>query len=164
PHGILANSATARRRLLGAVVVGLLGVCLVQTWVQVGYWRNGVVLWQHALDAVGETAVAHDCLGTALATRGETEAARRHFVRALAQAGLGRGREKQGRLAEARQEFATAVELVPAFAEAHADLAALLETEGRLPEALAHYEAAAQLKPGEALLRDHLGRVLKRLG
>jgi len=60
------------KSLLVLVALIPLIACARITLIQVGYWKNSEVLFRHALAVTGdENAVAHENLGTALATRGD---------------------------------------------------------------------------------------------
>lgn len=69
--------------LRGALAVGVLAVWSALTWVQVGYWRNSITLWEHTLSAVGPSYRAHANLGAELADRGRYREAVPHLQAAL---------------------------------------------------------------------------------
>jgi tetratricopeptide (TPR) repeat protein len=51
---------------------------------QIGYWRDNVVLWSHAIEVIGPNSVSENRIGDELLHRGEPEAAVQHFERAAA--------------------------------------------------------------------------------
>jgi tetratricopeptide (TPR) repeat protein len=63
----------------GAAIV----FCLVLTRQQLGYWQDSETLFRHALAVTENNDVAHNCLGLALAKKGQTDEAIRHFQEAL---------------------------------------------------------------------------------
>jgi hypothetical protein len=51
---------------------------------QIGYWRDNVVLWSHAIEVIGPNSVSENRIGDELLHRGEPEPAVQHFERAAA--------------------------------------------------------------------------------
>jgi tetratricopeptide (TPR) repeat protein len=124
----------AGRVLAGIVVLS----CAIMTVIQVGYWRDEVTLWQHALDVTGDNARAHNNLGTAFFNRQQWRRAEEHYTQA--------------------------VRLDPADANAQHNLALLLDKQGKLREAMEHYLAAARLDPSDPVAANDLGLALAREG
>ena len=71
---------------------------------------------------------------------------------------------KQGRLEEAIAEFQRAVELDPAYAAAHLNLAYAYERSGRVEEAIAGYRKALALDPNNLYGLNNLGVLYDRKG
>ena len=61
----------------GAIVLGFLTVL---TWLQVGYWRNTVTLWDHTLAVTQNNYAAHDHLGNYYAEQHQLDLAVPHFA------------------------------------------------------------------------------------
>jgi len=131
-----ALAAWPRIRL--ALAAAVCSACLVLTWLQVGYWRDSVSLYQHAIDATSDNYVARFNLASVLEARGDPA----------------------GAVAELRE----AVRIRPYFATAHAELGQLLATEGQPGEALGELQAAVRMKPDSADAHFRLGSVLGTLG
>jgi tetratricopeptide (TPR) repeat protein len=123
---------------VGAVAGGVLAACAVQSWLQLGYWRNSITLWQHALEVAEDNYVARDALGLALAA--------------------------QGRLDEGRQQLLRSLELNPHSAPTHGNLALVLERQGQLEEAAQQFQESLRIKPDSALAHTGLGRVREHQG
>lgn len=60
-----------RQNLLVPAAVAALGACLVLTWIQIGYWRNSITLFSHAVAVTTDNYVADACLGQALDVAGD---------------------------------------------------------------------------------------------
>lgn len=69
-----------------------------------------------------------------------------------------------GRLELAEQAFARAVNLMPGWASAHANLGAILRRRGKSPAALACYRRALWLDPDHAATLSNMGNALRDLG
>ena len=106
--------------------------------VQVGYWRDSVSLFRHALAGGGNTSIINYNLGVALA--------------------------KQGRNKEAIVEYREALRLFPGYAEAHSNLGDALYAIGDLAGAIQQYREAIDLNPELAAPRGGLGVVLAMQG
>jgi tetratricopeptide (TPR) repeat protein len=131
-----ALEAWPRIRLALATVV--CAACLALTWLQVGYWRDSISLYQHAIDATTDNYVAHFNLASVLEARGNS--------------------------AEAVAQLRETVRIRPYFATAHAELGQLLAGQGQPEEALGELQAAVRLKPDSADAHFRLGSVLGTLG
>jgi tetratricopeptide (TPR) repeat protein len=71
--------------------------------------------------------------------------------------------QKSGKSAQAEQEYRTAIQLDPKFAEAHFNLGLLLQEKGKLTQAEQEYRTSIQLKPEFAGAHNNLGLVLNTL-
>lgn len=110
--------------------------------------------------------------GHAELERGELEAARRAFDKALAADpesvlalhGEGRRLLAEGRLAEGRAALEEAIRLNPSYARAHADLGAALAASGRSGEAIAAYRRSLELRPDYFPALEAIGPLLLSAG
>jgi Flp pilus assembly protein TadD len=151
-----ALAAWPRTRLALAAVV--CSACLALTWLQIGYWRDSVSLYQHAIDVTTDNYVARFNLASVLEARGnsaEAVAQLRETVRirpyfASAHAELGQLLAQQGQPQEALRELLAAVRLRPDSAEAHFRLGSVLGTLGRTADAAAEFSQTIGLQPGNA--------------
>jgi tetratricopeptide (TPR) repeat protein len=107
--------------------------CIVLTRQQIGYWKDSVMLFSHALAVTENNNFAHNNLGTALLDQGQVNEAIPHF-----------------------QEV---VKLTPANQVAQRNLATALFTAGRLDEALPHAMEAVRLNPRDATALSLLGTI-----
>lgn len=160
-------------RFVLPVVAGLvlsgLAVC---AWVQVGYWRNSISLYEHTLKVTRGNALAHANLGIALAVQGKSEQAMAHYTEALrikpdfaeVHYNLGVALAAQGKPDQAAARFAETLRLKPSIAEAHNGLGEVLAAQGKLEQAAAHYTEALRLRPNLARTRNNLGVVLADQG
>jgi len=121
-----------------ALAAAVCSVCLVLTWLQVGYWRDSISLYQHAIDVTSDNYVARFNLASVLEARGNS--------------------------AEAVAQLRETVRIRPYFATAHAELGQLLAGQGQPEEALGELQAAVRLKPDSADAHFRLGSVLGTLG
>jgi len=101
----------------GAFLI-LLGVL---SWKQTGYWTDSVRLFQHAAAHTTDNWVAHNNLGSAMARRGQPDAALVHYQ--------------------------TAIEIAPGYADARYNLAATQSGLGRHQEAIRLYRQVLTVSP-----------------
>jgi Flp pilus assembly protein TadD len=155
--------------LLG--IVALAG-CMLCTWFQVQYWRNGRTLYQHALAIDPNNYVACDYLGKALLDEGRDQDALALFRNSVrlesgyseAQYNLGTLLLTHGLVDEAVRPLERAVKLTPGDGNAHHQLANAYLQLGRLAEAADEYVRALAIKPADAGVCASLGTVLLRQG
>jgi tetratricopeptide (TPR) repeat protein len=135
-------AAAARRwqatRLGLAVAFALLAGCLAASSVQVSWWRNGLNLWKHALAVTSDNYGAHWCMGAALA--------------------------REGRLADAADQFRRAVTIYPDFSQAHFSLGLALAQQGDVDGAIASYRQALARQPRYPDAHTNLGNALLARG
>jgi tetratricopeptide (TPR) repeat protein len=113
----------------------------VITYRQIGYWRNGMNLWTHALQVTERNFVAEDSLGAALV--------------------------QQQRFDEAFPHFLKAAQYEPNDPAARLNIGAYLHQHGHIADAIRLYKLALALTP-DARLRsttyDNLGTAYRQLG
>jgi Tfp pilus assembly protein PilF len=151
----LVEGKPSRRRALGVVGAGVLAMAAVIAWIQVGYWRDTVTLFEHAVQVTGANRVAHLQLGAAYARQGRYDDAAAQYRAALAikarsveaNNNLGIVLAQAGRPDEAAASFRAALDISPDDARLHANLARTLRQMGAIPEALHHYREALRLDP-----------------
>ena len=126
---------TRRRRQGAAVLVLILFVVLGWTArVQVGYWRNSVTLFRHAIEVTTGNYVMHESLGRELAAAGSADEATAQLIRA--------------------------VRINPMYLPARANLAKLLFVQGKRVEAFALQSESISLFPYNAQLLCDEGTML----
>jgi protein O-mannosyl-transferase len=163
--GAIASAQSFPEHVVGWGAAGLLVALASAAFVQVGYWRDNVTLFRHAIESTGENPLAEGALGYALLLRGHGKegiaylesAAKKgpwdpqvHYVLALALQGV-------GRLDEAADHYQRALALNDNHAEAHTNLAIILSQRHRYGEAKAHFLKALQINPQHAKACVNLG-------
>lgn len=155
-----------------AVALPILLACGIVARAQAMNWRNGVALWEHAIEVAPDNARAHANLGVSIAREGHAGQAIDHYREALRlQPGdaythnnLALALVEQGKGAEALAHYQEAVRLAPEYANAHNNLANLLADQDRYGEALEHHREAIRLEPDAALNRVNLAITLGHMG
>jgi Flp pilus assembly protein TadD len=133
----------ARRLHVGVRALAAVGSMLVvamglATRAQVGYWRDSVTLFAHALEVAEPKEKLHKQLGFALA--------------------------EAGRIPDALEQYRLALALDPDYARARAEYGFLLLQTGALAEARRELETAVQLEPRDANAFSNLGIVRHNQG
>ncbi len=128
---------TDRRVLTGGLAV-LAIILSASSAAQIRHWRNSEALYRRSIAMTDDNEWAHCALGNTLTG--------------------------QGRLEEARAQFAQAARINPGHAGYIFNLAALAETRGRPDEAAAHYEKVVALSPDRTDVRIKFGLALHRAG
>jgi protein O-mannosyl-transferase len=166
----LVLSLAKRRIAFVAATVAALGVCLVCTRIQLGYWQNSETLFRHALAVMPNNYLAYDNLGKALQDQGRSDEAIASWTKAVqlapgyseAQYNLGTALLEQGRHAESIVHLQAAVKAAPGDANAHQNLANAYLKLGELAQATAEYAESATLAPDVPVFRRVLGSALLR--
>ena len=123
-----------RHRALGFASFIVMAALMVCASIQTSYWRNSESLWIHTLACTSRNYVAHSDLGSVLA--------------------------KQGRVAEAIEQYQATLELKPDYVDAHNNLGILLAGQGKTAEAVKHYQRAIEIKPDFAKAHNNWGNAL----
>jgi tetratricopeptide (TPR) repeat protein len=126
------------RRLLGVAAVVLVASWCVLTRAQVETWRDSETLFRHALRVAGGSPLVHYNLGNELA--------------------------RQGRRAEAREQYQAALRLKPRYAQARVNLGNVLASEGDPAAAAAAYQEALTIEPRLVEAHTGLSTVLRLMG
>jgi tetratricopeptide (TPR) repeat protein len=178
----LAELARARPALLKPLAVGAVVLLVAFTAVsrrQIGHWRDGKTLFEHALRVTEENFVAHNNLGSELEILGDLEGAASHFEAAIEiqpevseanrakprrnaarlHNNLGLARAKQGYHDEAIHNFEHAIVSDPGYAEAYNNLGTLLLRQGDPLRAEELFEQALELEPDHLQAHNNLGTI-----
>jgi tetratricopeptide (TPR) repeat protein len=152
---------------LASAALGILFACIIMTYVQIGFWRNNVSLYEHAIKVTSENAWAQNNLGYALALQGKREEAIARFQKAIsinnpadAHYNLGIMLASQGKLDEAIYQFRESIRISPGYAKAYNNLGNTLLYQGKLDEAIANYREALRLNPDYAMAQENLKNAL----
>ena len=128
------------------ILVSAAGTCLltlsVFTQRQVGYWRNSVTLFEHALRVTEGNWLAHNNLGNALVADGKFAEATEHLRQVIALRpdyaegynNLGIAYVQLDRIDEAIELFRTVLRLQPDSEFGRVNLATALKIKGEAPE------------------------------
>jgi hypothetical protein len=71
-----------RRRMAASAALAVVAMLSWATYLQVGYWKDSVTLWSHAIAVTGDNYAAQDCMGDALLAQGKWDQANVHFLAA----------------------------------------------------------------------------------
>ena len=158
------------KKILPAVIAGILVVFAITTWGQVRYWSSSVALFKHALEVTSvKNYIAHYKLGDALAEEGRNAEAIKHYYEALRSESkywpgiylnLGVALMAVNKIDESIDNFSRAIQIKPDFAEAYNNMGVAMERHGNLTEAVSHYREALRIKPDYAEAHNNLGVVL----
>jgi Tfp pilus assembly protein PilF len=121
---------------LAALIVVV--ACAATTHRQVGYWRDSIRLFEHAVRVAPGAATIHNNLGIELAVGGRGD--------------------------KAIEQFRLALASVPDYPDACYNLGFALAGRGEYDEAIEHYEAALRLRPEHPLTHQQLGLALAHAG
>jgi protein O-mannosyl-transferase len=151
------GSWLARRRSALAparwIAGGLLAALAAVTWVQVGFWKDHVTLFRHAIDSEGPSGTALGVLSEGMRREGRTEEALATAMEAVRLSptsprhwiNLGISYRGVGRLPEARDALRRAAALDPALPLAWVNLGLVEYDLGHRSEALVALERAAAM-------------------
>lgn len=155
------NEASARwryRQALLRVAAGVVFAALAAvTWFQVGYWRNGVTLFEHAVNVTTGNYLAHHNLGVALMNKGRNVEAWRQFNEALrikpdyktAYYNLGNLSINMGDISRAIQAYKRAIGIDPDYIAAHKRLAEAYTRSGRHDLAVEEMKSVTALESAQ---------------
>jgi tetratricopeptide (TPR) repeat protein len=168
----LTRGSRSQVLALSVAGAGAGAVCLLLTRQQVGYWKDGEALFQHALQVTQNNALAHNGLGVALGKARQTDEAIRQFQQALrlkpdyptAHNNLGAALVDQGQTDEAILQYQQALRLRPSYVDARINLGAALVRKGQTDEAVQQFKEAIRLQPDKANVYNNLGSALGQMG
>ena len=156
---------------LGAAGLAVLLVLSIGTYRQVGYWRDSVTLFEHALKVTTNNFLMHNDLGFAYAQLGRQQEAIEACQQAInikpdyapAHYNLGIAYSNLGRWEEAAEACKQAIKIKPDYAPAHYNLGIAYGSLGRWREAAEAYKQAINIKPDHAGAHNNLGVVYLQL-
>ena len=152
--------------VLSAVIV--LSVLTTCTFFQLGYWKDSITLFEHAINVTDNNYLAHNNLGAALLEKGKLDKAVLHIKEALriepgckaALYNLGAALSAQGKLDEAVLHYNNMLKINPKDAIVHNNLADVLSAHGKPNEAVLHYNEALKIDPDYAGAHGGFGSLL----
>jgi Flp pilus assembly protein TadD len=167
------------QKVAAGLAMALLLAGILLTHRQLRYWRSESALWEHTLEACGDSTAAHTQLGIALLKLNSSEEAERYFRLKLnkfeeaeehfrhtlrldpndpyALHDLGTALIGQGRIGDAVKQYREAVSEYPHFDRPHYSLGMALADLGQRREAIYELEEALHLNPGFAAAHRRLG-------
>jgi len=125
-------------RALRVIFFSVFMFLMCRAWIQVGYWKDSISLFSHAISVTGNNFFANNNLGCAFLKKGDIETAIHHYYET--------------------------VRVSPRYGVAHANLALALEMRGEQEKALKHYYEAVRLGLGSAQAHCNVGKGLYKLG
>ncbi|HUU50990.1 MAG TPA: tetratricopeptide repeat protein [Nitrospinota bacterium] len=161
-----------QRIFLSLSAGGILSILMVLTWIQVGYWKNSITLFEHALNVTSNNYLAHNNLGVVQARRGKLNEAITHYHEALrikpddtdTHNNLGFALAQQGKLEEAIFHFKEAIKINPDNEYAQINMGTAMAHQGRLGEAIFHFKEAVRINPDNETTHKNLAVALINQG
>jgi tetratricopeptide (TPR) repeat protein len=161
-----------KEKLLGIATVAVLTILSITSWVQIQYWKNTVLLFNHTVEVTDNNYVMHNNLGFALTARGRPDEAIKHYKEALRlnpdfeppNINLGLALLSQGKFDECIDYYQEVLRVNPDYARVHNNLGAVLWRLGKIKEATVHFRKAVLLKPDYAEAHNSLGAALVSIG
>ena len=161
-----------KRIVLSLAAAGILVSLMLVSYLQVRYWRNSVLLYEHALDVTENNYLAHNNLGAVLEEIGDLEEATVHYSEAVrikpdyavAHNNLGEIKARQKMPKEAMSHYYQALKSKPDYAKPYNNLGIELAKQGKLQEAVFYLSRALEIEPSYADAHCNLGAVLARQG
>ncbi len=126
------------RLTLMVVSLAILAALAGCTFFQLQYWRNSILLFEHAILVTERNHIAHGNLGVALSVEGQYDRAISHFR--------------------------TALEINPRIADFHNNFGAALTFKGKYVEAIPYYLQAIKLNPQKGEYQHNLGKAFQETG
>ncbi|MDO8684879.1 MAG: tetratricopeptide repeat protein [Armatimonadota bacterium] len=165
-------SQSLRVRILAVAAGAVIPALMVCAWLQVGYWRNSITLFERSLACTSNNYVAHYNIAAALEAHGKLDEATRHYSEATlirpeffqAQMSLGYALIQKKEFDEAVDHYLVAVELKPRNPRSHYNLGLALQYNGSIYKAIDEYRVAVKLEPDFIKARGSLGNALLEMG
>ena len=140
-------------------------VCIVLTWHQISYWKDGVTVWRRAVDLTQDNFTAHMRLGLALLTDKRFDGALVEFQEAsrlkpddsAANWLLAGQLNRMEHLPEAIEHYQKSLAINPTNSLAEYGLGGCYFKQGNYAEAIVHFEKAAEYDPYDKNIRNDLG-------
>jgi hypothetical protein len=120
----LIKREDTRKKILFPAAIAALSIMAVFTWQQCGYWKNSIVLFNHALQVTKDNVRAHNNFALAL------------FA--------------EGKIKEAIDHYNKAIRLKPDNLEAYNNRGIAYTTLGQYQMAIEDYNKAIRMKPDDA--------------
>ncbi len=147
-------------------------ILMFKTWLQVHYWANSIILFEHNLNVTSNNYVAHNNIGLGLKEKGRINEAAEHYSKALrinpnfelAYLNLGVIYTGLGYHEKAIALYKEALRIKPDFIKAHINLGNARLRKGNISDAVGHYSDVLDLNPDSAEAYNGLGAAMVRIG
>ena len=148
----------------GIIIIAL----LITTWKQVGYWKNSITVFKHAIRVTDKKlpdfSLVYNNLGIALYAAGKNEEAISNYKMAInlkpanakAHYNLGIALFAKKKIEKVIYHYKIATRINPDFAYAHYNLGLVLFQKGELKEAVHHFRETLRLRPDLIAAHDYL--------
>jgi tetratricopeptide (TPR) repeat protein len=161
-----------RKIVLGAAASMTLLALGTGAYRQVGFWKDSITLFSHALEVTKNNAVVHNYLGNSYFDLKRYQDAMESCRQAVeimpdyaeAYYYLGNAYSKLGREQDAAQSFKQAIKIKPDYIEAYNNLGNACVSLGRFQEAAEAFKQAISIKPDFADAYNNLGNACLGLG
>ena len=168
----LVPAGALHSRLLPTAALAGLAALAALTFVQVGYWRDDVALFSHAIESGPDNSFSRNKLGTALVQQGKLPEAIQQFEEAIRlnpraidpRYNLGLIYQNTGRPQAAADLYRAVLVDNEEHPDAHNNLGAILLNSGQLEEAKKHFRRAVEIAPTRVEAFINLGAVSLRTG
>ena len=165
-----------KRKVLSVVAGIIIFALLAKTSEQVGYWKNSITIFRHAISVTDKKypsfTVIHNNMGIALFSDHKNEEAISHFKKAInlkptnskAYYNLGIALFSIQKYEEAIYHYRMAIKLEPKYTSAHYNLGNTLFAVNQTEEAISQFRIAIKLQPNLPNAHYNLGYALFRKG
>jgi Tfp pilus assembly protein PilF len=166
PAGLFSN------RLLRVVALATLLEVAIATFIQIGYWQDGLTLFRRALNCTPDNAFAEDGVGLALIRKGEFGEAIEYLEAATRRApwvaqphhNLGVAYQCLGRLDEAATQYRAALATDEQQPDTHNNLGVILWKRSRFQDAERHFRRALEIQDNFLDAYVNLGALYEERG
>jgi tetratricopeptide (TPR) repeat protein len=156
-----------RKIFLGVSAMIMFSALVVTTSHQLGYWKNGITLFENTVKVTENNYLAHNNLGTAYGPV-DLDKAIYHYKAALniktdyvvAHYNLGNILVEKGNIDEAIVHYLEAVRIKPEYAEAQNNLGTALYIKKDYEGAVSHFAKALKINPQDTGAHNNLANVL----
>lgn len=168
----LTKRVAAARAASTWIWIGISVLYGVAAWLQTGYWKDSIALFQRTLAVAGDNnAVAHDNLAAALAQQGRHDEAIVQYRETLkvaphfpgANADLGLELFNKGMTEDAVRYYRAELTANPSNADAHCHLGVALAVKGQMESALEEFNEALRIRPDYADAKYNQARAYESL-
>jgi Flp pilus assembly protein TadD len=161
-----------RKEVLTAFSATTLACFIVVTWTQVGYWRNSIALFDHALKVTGDTDLILQNRGSVFSKLGNYKLAIEDYNKAIeinpryleAYTNRGATYVKLGNFEQAILDFGKAAELNPQDADTYYNRGVAYNRLGNYEQAILDYDRAIEINPNFANAYYNRGVSHEKLG
>jgi len=141
---------------------------IILTTIQLRYWQNGILLFEHAVKLDNNNFLAQNNLGFALAVAGKEKEAIGHYYVALgmkeieheAHYNLGKAFQSLGQFDKAIYHYKSALQIKPDYFNASMNLGAIFISQQKYDEAIHYFLDALKVNPNHTGAYNNLGVIM----